>query len=317
MGMLKPVWYTPLNKSRPLSKGLNGLWLFNDTPQIGGAAFDLTGNNLIGTMTNGAVSVPGEYGNVIDFDGSDDYITVPVNPLTAPPNVTVIVRNMRQQAMGGTVILIDNGREQQSKGFQIRGDGGNLQMIVSSTTGNNAVTVSAGTYWPEDTWTDLAFTWDGITNRGYSNGIQVGTASGNPGDVDPPSVALGFGARGQGSNALNCKIDFVMIYRRVLLADELKSLHDDPFEILKRDRTSIWMPSSPGGVTVTPSTLSLAASLNAPETSVTSTPSTLSLAASLNAPETSVTSTPSTLSLATSLNAPTLSIGVTSTPSNS
>ena len=59
-----------------LTNGLIGYWSFDN-----GDGTDFSGNNLTAQPTNGPVATTGKVGGGMSFDGTDDYMFVPYNPL--------------------------------------------------------------------------------------------------------------------------------------------------------------------------------------------------------------------------------------------
>ena len=80
----KPKLGTPINRKHPLAKGLVGCWLFNE--KAGNTAFDLSGNDNDGTLTNMAAADAASgwgnssHGDVIKFDGINDLINIHSSP---------------------------------------------------------------------------------------------------------------------------------------------------------------------------------------------------------------------------------------------
>jgi hypothetical protein len=72
MPLLKPARATLLNKSHPLTRGLVGCWLFNES--TGGRVFDLSGYRNDGTLQADAHFASGRSGSALSFDGNGDYV---------------------------------------------------------------------------------------------------------------------------------------------------------------------------------------------------------------------------------------------------
>ncbi len=68
----KPPLGTPINWGHPLAQGLVGCWLMNE----GGGlyAFDSSGRNNKGALTNLPLWYPGKSGTALSFDGSYDHV---------------------------------------------------------------------------------------------------------------------------------------------------------------------------------------------------------------------------------------------------
>src|SRR3989338_11541268 len=57
-----------------LNQGLVGLWTFDAPDMEGVAAYDHSGNNNNGTLTNGVKKAIGKIGQALNFDGVNDYV---------------------------------------------------------------------------------------------------------------------------------------------------------------------------------------------------------------------------------------------------
>ena len=59
-----------------LKDGLVGYWSFDGPDMSGDLAYDRSGNNATGTLTNGPVRTVGRIGQALNFDGSDDFVSI-------------------------------------------------------------------------------------------------------------------------------------------------------------------------------------------------------------------------------------------------
>ncbi|KKL14339.1 hypothetical protein LCGC14_2516680 [marine sediment metagenome] len=73
----KPIMGVQLNYGHDKSRGLVGIWIFNDKPGVVGRTYDLSGNGNHGTLVADTHSVPGKFGNALDFDGTGDTVQIP------------------------------------------------------------------------------------------------------------------------------------------------------------------------------------------------------------------------------------------------
>ena len=67
-------WHPRMDSNHPLSIGCVGLWLLNETGGL--SAYDLSGNDNHGTLTNGPTWASGRTGQALSFDGVDDYVNM-------------------------------------------------------------------------------------------------------------------------------------------------------------------------------------------------------------------------------------------------
>ena len=71
-----------------MTRGLVGYWSFDEGD--GAIARDASGNNNHGTLTNGPTWAQGKNGTALQFDGKDDYVSVPNNSsLNIADNITI------------------------------------------------------------------------------------------------------------------------------------------------------------------------------------------------------------------------------------
>jgi len=103
---VKPPYWKCINHSHPLARGLVGCWAFNEG--TGNRVNDLARQDNAGTIT-GALWTPGEDGWALDFDGSNDHITVPARAsLSFPNNVPMsIVMSVKRDGSGSLLDKYD------------------------------------------------------------------------------------------------------------------------------------------------------------------------------------------------------------------
>ena len=65
-------WHPRMDSNHPLSVGCVGLWLLNEAGGL--SAYDLSGNNNHGTLTNQPTWTSGRFGQALSFDGVNDYV---------------------------------------------------------------------------------------------------------------------------------------------------------------------------------------------------------------------------------------------------
>jgi hypothetical protein len=75
-----------INTATPGQTGLIAYWSFDEGS--GSIAGDFSGNGNDGTLQNGPTWVDGKQGQALDFDGSDDQISIPQNVSFQPQNVS-------------------------------------------------------------------------------------------------------------------------------------------------------------------------------------------------------------------------------------
>jgi hypothetical protein len=207
-------------------------YLFNENG--GNVAYDMSGNGNHGVLKNGASFL----NNSLFLDGINDFVEVPdSNTLSSPNAVSMFVRV--------------NSTDIQSRWNDVLGKG------VS-----DADEELAFWYISSQTWFDVGYPY-AATNIGYSNNIwytftntyqktsssaimrmaydgnlRALWQSGNfQYNVTPNSYPLTIGKRWYNSDPYSRTfkgyIDYVMIFNKVLTESEIKSLHENPYQLIE------------------------------------------------------------------------------------
>jgi glucose/arabinose dehydrogenase/PKD repeat protein len=205
----------------PPTTGLVGAWGFDEAS--GTTANDTSGAGNPGTIAGPTRTAGGRYGGALSFDGVNDLVTVADAPsldLTTGMTLEAWVR----PTVGGdwkTVML----KEQ---------PGHLAYALYSSTdTGRPSGHVFAGgdravggpAALPNNAWSHLATTWDGLTSRLYVNGTQVASGA-LTGTAATSSLPLRIGGNTVWSEWFGGLIDEVRVYNRALSPAEIANDHD-------------------------------------------------------------------------------------------
>lgn len=219
----KPNLGLQVNWGNPLSQGLVGHWLFNE--DSGGQVFDLSGNKLTGTFSGDVTWATGAFGPVVDFAGITDYISAPL-PYDEPDwtAITYIVR-MQMDTTGIDQAFL------RVKDSLIRYDksGASLQFEWFPDVDQAAIAYNSN--FVVDTWYHLAVTQDSSNNYAmYQDAQLVASGATFPLDMIRAGIGVLIGAYNTtGTWDLDGRIDYVMIYNRVLTASEINRLYRSPF----------------------------------------------------------------------------------------
>lgn len=78
-------------------------------------------------------------------------------------------------------------------------------------------------------------TYDGDNLRMYKSGLEVGTPTAFSGVIEKSTDSIGIGARVKGTvdRKTDAQIYFVAVHNRALSASEIKSLHENPWQIFR------------------------------------------------------------------------------------
>ncbi|WP_342305279.1 LamG-like jellyroll fold domain-containing protein [Methanolobus sp. ZRKC5] len=179
---------------------------------------DHSGNENDGT-NNGAIFVTGKSGEALDFDGTNDYVYVPVNiNQDAMPQVTMALWVKSDSDSRGTVISHDNGGFDRTIAIDARGGGLGWSAFSGSggVLGYQAVTTNK--------WTFLAAVYDQDADivELYVDGIRYEESGSLSSGWDYTHIGSNpsFGVNFDGS------IDEVKIYNYALTQNEINSLFE-------------------------------------------------------------------------------------------
>jgi hypothetical protein len=206
-----------------LTDGLVGLWSFNGPDMDGDDAFDRSGQNNHGTLTNGPLPAIGRIGQALEFDGDNDYVNIPdkesldvtdyftlsawlysyetIDSLNASSSLFY-----KADAYGSWWQSADNGL------MRFGTFGGNIKSTRDS--------------WNANEWYHVVAVHDGSTSYIYVNGTEDNSGT-NTDPVTQEIDDLWIGYHSYESGAyFNGKIDEVRIYNRALSAEEVERLYN-------------------------------------------------------------------------------------------
>jgi len=212
-----------------LTDGLVGMWSFDGQDMADLTAFDRSGQDNHGTLTNGPQRTIGRLGQALEFDGGDDWVDVDdsddfsittTNKLTVSTwiklnSFSVTQRVVSKHASGGYEWNIQANTNS------------TINIVAKNSVGGayfeNAYGISAGT-WYHVAWViDLDVPYAKL----YVNGVKRGEDTTPTGTVASNGTShLGIGRDGDGNAAMAGLIDEVRIYNRVLSPDEVKRLYN-------------------------------------------------------------------------------------------
>ena len=179
--------------------------------------FDLSGNSINGTLTNGPTYSSTNGGNIV-LDGVDDFINCGNSSLlnvgnNISVNVWFYVRRLTFEVIVGKVV---NGY---SLGWEIDNNSGVLRTTFRPSA--TLIDLSAGTL-TNNTWFMGTMTFDGTTASLYLNGVIAGsTSSGGPVTLNS-SEPLTIGRRHSGDPKYFLgNIASTQMYNRALTAAEI------------------------------------------------------------------------------------------------
>ncbi|MEN8131625.1 MAG: LamG-like jellyroll fold domain-containing protein [Pseudomonadota bacterium] len=199
--------------------GLVAAYSFDE--EAGTIVADVSGNGNNGEILGAKRSAQGKYGKALLFDGVDDWVTVAdadlldlevgmtieawVNPTTTLTSWRTVV--MKEQPGGSIYYLAANSdANTPASGIYI----GTEQILFS------------GTPPVPNKWTHLTVTYDGVNQRLYIDGTEVGSQP-MSGPIQRSNGALRIGGNSLWGEYFTGYIDEVRIYNRALSASEIRT----------------------------------------------------------------------------------------------
>ena len=242
-GMAGGYWYwqtraavkTNTSLEDTLEQGLTGYWKLDDGS--GTTATDSSGNSNNGTLTNGPTWTTGQIQSAIDFDGTDDYVTIP-----DPSSGILDVADSTNFTLSGwfnrdtfttddTIIAKRNGIASTDTGYLVYVDDATDKLTFEASDGTDEYQMESSDTFTTTGWNHFVIVWNDSSSsqtKMYINGaLQSTTNTGTFGNVNSlaNAVAFNLGAESDGGNPFDGKLDEARIYRRVLSDDEVSRLY--------------------------------------------------------------------------------------------
>ncbi len=199
-------------------------WLKFDESS-GTTAVDASGNNHPGTLVNGAAWVAGRRGNALQFDGVNDYVSLPPNLVTDLADFSVTAWVYWNAARNWERIFDFGTGPQHYMMLTARG-ASTLRFAITTDYAIGEQIINAPSALATGQWVHLAVTLSGSTGRLYVNGSEVGS------NTVMPHSPLRLGPTSQNwigrsqypDPYFNGKIDDFRIYQGALTAAELAAI---------------------------------------------------------------------------------------------
>lgn len=187
-------------------------WQLNESA---GTTADNAVSATDGTLTNSPTwqAAGGKIGGALQFDGVDDYVSIPSVVLSSPFTFSFWMK--RTVDLGADYMSIFT----QDMYAGVWEDPNTFSITVYDGGGG---TLIRGGSVPTNVWTHVTITDDGTTSRLYINGVQVNTSSNRLGFT---LNSFGYDYGGGSDTTYQGLLDDVRVYSVVLTADEVKNLY--------------------------------------------------------------------------------------------
>lgn len=214
-------------KNSNLTNGLVGLWSFDGADVSGTTAYDRSGQGNNGTLTNSPRAIRGKLGQALNFDGADDYVSVPTSGIFDVTTQATYSAWVKLVALPGTAngyfIIRKWVAAIEDKSIAVLQSGKPIFYLHGAFGGTY---LSGNTVLVPGEWYHIVGTYDGTTAKIYVNGVvdNSKSASGNVSD-STGVVSIGRSLDGANPAFMNGAIDDVRIYSRTLSENEIRDLY--------------------------------------------------------------------------------------------
>ena len=183
-------------------------------------AADASGQGNVGTLGGATWTQSGKFGSALSFDGASSWVTVADTQTLRLTGGFTVEAWVNPSANTGwrSVVLKESSN---GLGYALYALN-NASRPAGYVHTNSDIEVTGTAALPLNTWTHLALTFDGSTERLFVNGAQVRTAAVS-GSMASAAGPLRFGGNSVWGEYFRGLIDEVRIYNRALAASEIQT----------------------------------------------------------------------------------------------
>lgn len=199
------------------------------------SATDSGPNGNTGTLTNSPTWTTGQIGNAVDFDGTDDYITVADNDIFDVVNSANFTLagwfNRDTFTTDDTITAKSNGQTAADTGYNAYIDDSTDKLTFVANDGTDQYKLESTSTFTATGWHHYALVWDesgASQTKMYIDGVAESvTATGTFANVNSLANAVAFrvGAESDAGNPFDGKLDEIRLYRRAFFPDEVANLY--------------------------------------------------------------------------------------------
>jgi hypothetical protein len=186
---------------------------------------DMSGNGADGVLTNGSSISYNIGGGAMIFDGVNDYVNIPSFTNKPSSQITCDAWIYPTRASVGTGTIrggVISATSNMYFGVIDSIDGGVTMSLHWANNTSNARSGGTSGNIPNNAWTYISGTYDGVTTRGYINGVEVYTFA-QTGTIPDSTYVVGTYGAGltDGVHNFNGYIPIARVYNRALTVAEL------------------------------------------------------------------------------------------------
>jgi hypothetical protein len=218
-----------------LSSGLVGHWTFDGKDVVGVTAYDRSGQGNNGTLTNEPARAIGKIGQGLEFDGADDYVSIPID-LSSTQTVYFSFWAYRSSyIVNAKTLELTPNMDGSTEGLTLNFDdsaGGCGTKLAVYLKGNVGYSGACYTWPTTGTWHHYIAVYDKSLSTDevnlYIDGLLQTPASrpDNSNNTNTFANDTLYLMSTEGTSRFDAgKMDDVRIYNRVLSADEVKRLY--------------------------------------------------------------------------------------------
>jgi hypothetical protein len=194
----------------------------------GNTVNDLSGNGNNGTLSNATWTNAGKFGNALVFNGSSSLVTIADSAsLHLSTGMTLEAWVNPSQVNSKWTDVIYKGNDN----YFLEGTSSKGSPAGGGTFGSNDVANFGTAALPTNTWTQLAFSYDGATLRLYVNGVQVSSLA-ETGNIATSTNPLQIGGDSVFGQYFAGTIDEVRVYNIPLNQTQIQSDMGTPVSTL-------------------------------------------------------------------------------------
>lgn len=245
-----PVDKPNMGEDQLNAQGFVGIWLFNDKPGVTGTTYDLSGNGNHGTLVGSTHSVPGKFGNTLDFDRATlDYVDVAdLPPLYIYPPVTIVAW-FKCDVLPSTTVdeytlfrYATTGNGLRRYQIRIDDDDDKLQAAIDIGGCTSIQTITTGK-WQQAVLVSRTTT----DHQVYLDAVPGTTDTTAFPAITDPEFHIGVNYFTELRDYMLGQIDHVIVYDRALLLPEITEAYAEPFKMFDQPKLPIAAAAAPVG----------------------------------------------------------------------